>query len=81
MDKNTELIEYYAVNDRPVKVITTSQGGGDVMVMNMRTGEFERDLSYGYRIREPGKDVDKFTEQEFDDYVLVLKQYIASQKS
>ena len=51
------------------------------MVMNMRTGEFERDLSYGYRIREPGKDVDKFTEQEFDDYVLVLKQYIASQKS
>jgi hypothetical protein len=42
----------------------------------MRTGEFERDMSYGYQIHEPGKDVDQFTEQEFDEYVAVLKQRI-----
>ena len=39
MDQNSNLPQYYAVNDRPVKMIATPEGGRDVLVMNMRTGE------------------------------------------
>jgi hypothetical protein len=76
---NSSASEYYAVNDRPIKMVATPEGGRDVLVMNMKTGEFERDMSYGYQIYEPGKDVDQFTEQEFDEYVAVLKQRILAQ--
>jgi hypothetical protein len=81
MNENSDLPKYYAVNDRPVKMIATPEGGRDVLVMNMRTGEFERDMSYGYQVLEPGKDVDQFTEQEFDEYVVVLKQCILTRNS
>jgi hypothetical protein len=81
MSKNSDLPQYYAVNDRPVKMIATSEGGRDVLAMNMRTGKFERDMSYGYQIHEPGKDVDQFTEQEFKEYVAVLKQSILARNS
>lgn len=81
MDQNSNLPQYYAVNDRPVKMIATPEGGRDVLVMNMKTGEFERDMSYGYQIHEPGKDVDQFTEPEFNEYVAVLKQRILARNS
>jgi hypothetical protein len=76
---NSSASEYHAINDRPIKMVATPEGGRDVLVMNMKTGEFERDMSYGYQIHEPAKDVDQFTEQEFDEYVAVLKQRILAQ--
>lgn len=76
MNSSSELPKYYAVNDRPVKMIATPEGGRDVLVMNLKTGEFERDMSYGSRVHEPGQDVDQFTEAEFDDYIATLRQTI-----
>jgi hypothetical protein len=78
MNSSSELPKYYAVNDRPVKLIDTAEGGQDVLVMNLKTGEFERDMSYGDHIHAPFKDVDQFTEAEFDDYVATLRQTIVA---
>jgi hypothetical protein len=61
---------YYAVNDRPVKWVRTPDGGLDVLAMNMRTGEFERDMSYLSRCFLPEGDVDKFPDEaHFEAYV------------
>jgi hypothetical protein len=81
MNSSSELPKYYAVNDRPVKMIATPEGGRDVLVMNLKTGEFERDMSYGSRIHEPGQDVDQFTEEDFNDYTTQLWQNIHSRNS
>ena len=37
---------FYAVNGRPVQLVPTPEGGLDVLALNMRTGEFERDMGY-----------------------------------
>jgi hypothetical protein len=79
MDSN-ELPEYYAVNDRPVKMIPTDEGGLDVLAMNLKTGEFERDMSYGHRIFGTS-DIDQFTEAQFEDYVATLRQLIAARNA
>jgi hypothetical protein len=78
MNSSSELPKYYAVNDRPVKMIATPEGGLDVLVMNLKTGKFERDMSYGSRVYESGQDVDQFDITEFEDYVVTLQQTIAS---
>ena len=68
--------EYYAVNDRPVKMLPTADGGRTVLVMNMKTGEFERDMSYLSRCYNPEQDVDEFSEEEFNQYVEKLRSEI-----
>jgi hypothetical protein len=40
------LPKFFAVNDRPAKVVEQPDGGYDVMVLDMHTGEWERDISY-----------------------------------
>lgn len=68
---------WYAVNDRPVKFQPTPDGGLDVLAMNMRTGRFERDLSYLTRCLEPHADVDQFPDEaSFDAYVAELRRRI-----
>lgn len=67
----TPLPWFFLVNDRPVKVVETDDGGIDVLVLNvlvlnMATGEFDRDLSYLSAIFKPYKDVDHLTEKEFN---------------
>ena len=69
-------LEYYAVNDRPVKMISIPNEGRDVLVMNLKTGEFERDMSYLSRCYDPDQDVDQFSEQTFNQYVEVLRSEI-----
>jgi hypothetical protein len=73
---NSNLPEYYAVNDRPVKLVPTEEGGMDVLVLNWKTGDFERDLSYLSRCYDPSQDVDQFTEVEFNAYIAQLRQKI-----
>lgn len=68
--------EYYAVNDRPVKLVPTEDGGMDVLVLNWKTGDFERDMSYLSRCYDPSQDVDQFTEDQFNDYIAQLRQNI-----
>lgn len=58
---------FYAVNDRPVAVVPTAQGGTDCLVFDFATGEMVPDRSYfGYVTPGSGKDVDVLTEAEFE---------------
>jgi hypothetical protein len=69
---------FYAVNDRPVKLVRTPEGGLDVLALNMRTGEFERDMSYLTRCLLHEGDVDTFaSEAEFEAYVGEVRRQIA----
>ena len=54
---------YYAVNDRPVKLVPTPDGGLDVLALNMRTGRFERDMGYLTRCITCDGDVDVFPDE------------------
>lgn len=67
------LPRYYAVNDRPLKFVATPEGGMDVLVMNLRTGEFERNLDYLWvmtaRGSKPHADVDSLDEAAFNRLV------------
>lgn len=78
MSKTYNLPEYYAVNDRPVKIIPTLDGGMDVLVMNLKTGKFERDIDYLPYGSEAWKDIDKFSEEQFERYVEELRRKITN---
>jgi hypothetical protein len=66
---STDLPWYFAVNDRPVKVVPTDDGGADVLVLDLCTGGFVRNLDYlGYYF-EGGRDVDELSEAEFNALV------------
>ena len=80
MSETFELPEYYTVNDRPVKVISTSDGGLDVLVMNWQTGEFERNIDYLPYGSDAWKDIDKFSEEQFNQYVEQLRREIFKKK-
>jgi hypothetical protein len=57
---------FYAVNDRPVAVVPTAEGGSDCVVFDFATGELVPDRSYfAFLIPGSGKDVDALTEGEF----------------
>ena len=56
---------YYAVNDRPVKLVPTADGGLDVLALDLRTGAFARDLGYLSRCLGGSADVDQLDEEEF----------------
>ena len=71
--------EYYSVNDRPVKIVSTVDGGRTVLVMNLHTGEFERDMSYLSRCYNPEQDVERLSETEFEQYVSQLRHNISQQ--
>jgi hypothetical protein len=54
---------FYAVNDRPIKLVPTANGGLDVLALNLRTGEFERDMSYLARCVSGYGDVETFPDE------------------
>lgn len=71
---------YYAVNDRPVKLIVTPDGGLDCHVLDMKTGLFCPDRSY-FAFLSPGpgnefKDVDQLDEAGFDGLVMSARARI-----
>ncbi|UBF24495.1 hypothetical protein K9N68_22770 [Kovacikia minuta CCNUW1] len=69
---------YFLVNDRPVKVTATPDGGMDVLILNLSTGELERDMAYLTLCFEPGQDVHRLSEEEFNTRLEAVK---ASQNS
>lgn len=57
---------FYLVNDRPVAVVPTWDGGEDCVAFDFATGELLPDRSYfRYLIPGSGKDVDVVTQTEF----------------
>lgn len=64
---------YFTVNDRPVKFVILPDGGMDVLALNMRTGEFERDMNYLTRCVCGYGDVDELDEAQFLTCVAVIR--------
>lgn len=73
---------YYAVNDRPVKIVELPDGGSDALVFDFVTGSFIPDRSYFGRVMETGvgKDVDQLTGEEFESLVAVLRRSVSERR-
>jgi hypothetical protein len=56
---------YYAVNDRPVKIVQRPDGSGDALAFDWSTGGFVTDRSSFARTLEHGMDIDALTEEQF----------------
>ena len=70
---------YYAVNDRPVKIVELPGGGATILALDLATGAFVRDPSYWERVSNPGSsDIDSLTEREFTDRLQVLRASIVT---
>jgi len=68
---------YFEVNDRPIKVVATSDGGMDVLILNTTTGELERNMDYLARCFEPGQDVKRISEAEFNTRIKTITDSLA----
>lgn len=73
---------YYAVNDRPVKIVELPDGGADALVFEAATGRFIPDRSYFGRVLETGigKDIDQLTEAEFEALAPALRRSASEQR-
>lgn len=69
---------YYTVNDRPVKIVEDASGGLTTLVFEWSSGAFVRDQTYFMQIMTPGKDVDTFTKNEFEEKVQALRIPVAA---
>ena len=70
---------YYAVNDRPVKIVQLADGAVDALVFDVATGGFVPDRSYCERVADPGigTTVDVLTEEQFEQRVAALRRALA----
>lgn len=66
--------QYFTVNDRPVKFVILPDGGMDVLALNMRSGEFERDMGYLTRCVCHEGDVDELDEAAFLERVEEIRK-------
>ncbi|MFX0018908.1 MAG: hypothetical protein ACFFAK_06200 [Promethearchaeota archaeon] len=65
---------------RPVKFISTPEGGMDILAFDWESGEFERDLSYLSKLFKYSPECDEVTEEEFDMYVKKLISQISKRE-
>lgn len=74
---------YYAVNERPVKIVQLPDGSSDALVYQWATGAFTPDRSYFEKTMDhgPGKDVDQLTKDQFDGIVARLRAPVAAQRA
>lgn len=59
--------------------VATENGGLDILVMDLDTGEFERDMSYLTKSDKqfnPFGDIDEITEEEFKAIVSRIRQQL-----
>jgi low affinity Fe/Cu permease len=57
---------YFSINDRPVKVVATKDGGVDAISIDVRTGEFVRDMQAFRKYYENDVGIEDLTEAEFE---------------
>jgi hypothetical protein len=60
-----ELPRYFIVGERPVKFVSTPDGGMDVLALDWKTGEFVREMRYLSKCSEGGGEVDEVEEAAF----------------
>ncbi|MBS1196377.1 MAG: nicotinate-nucleotide pyrophosphorylase (carboxylating) [Proteobacteria bacterium] len=70
--------QYFTVNDRPVKFVIMPDGGMDVLALNMRSGEFERDMGYLTRCVCHEGDVDELDEAAFLERVEAIRKDLSA---
>jgi len=76
----TPDVRFYAVNDRPVAMVPTWDGGTDCVAFDFATGELLPDRSYfSYLMPGSGKDVDVLTRPEFEARLAVYRAQAAAQ--
>lgn len=63
-----------------MKVVSTADGGREVLVPDMTSGELVRNMSYLTRVYEPGKDVDHLGEAGFDRRVEAICKHLAARR-
>jgi hypothetical protein len=73
MIENRPLPWFYLVNDKPVKMVQTPDGGMDVLVYDFDTGDFVRDFDYLPICLEHTTDIDSIDEEAFNSYVQHLQ--------
>jgi hypothetical protein len=73
MSQKADFPWYFTIDDRPVKIISAPSGGMDVLVANLTTGKLERDMQYLAYCFEPGKNVQRLSEAEFNTRLAALK--------
>jgi hypothetical protein len=73
-----DLPQYYAVNDRPVVIVETPDGGADLLAIDMRTGELVPAREY-WEFLTPGsgKDVDVLTPLQWHARVVAIWAQLA----
>lgn len=66
---------YCIVGARPVKVLSTPDGGLGVYAFSWETGDFEINMHYLGRIYfDTQDDFEELSEKKFEDYVLNLRK-------
>lgn len=68
-----DLPEYYIVVERPIKLVSTEDGGMTVLKYNFETGGFDYGMEYLSRVRFGKDDVEKVSEDEFVQHVEKLR--------
>ncbi|GET35957.1 hypothetical protein [Microseira wollei] len=68
-----DLPEYYIVVERPIKVVSTKDGGMTVLKYNFETGGFDYGMEYLSRVMFGKDDVEKVSEEEFVQHVEKLR--------
>ena len=61
---------------RPVKFVSTADGGMDVLAFNWESGKFERDMSYLSKYFKHSPEVEEVNEAKFNSYVKKLLEEI-----
>ncbi len=70
---------YYAVNDRPVKLVELPSGEVDAQVFDFATGGFISDPTYLARVRGGG-DVDEFSERAAFERLVAEQRWAAGER-
>ncbi|MGF1494050.1 MAG: hypothetical protein ACFBSC_16665 [Microcoleaceae cyanobacterium] len=68
-----ELPRYCLINQQPVKVIRTSEGGMDVLAYCSETDQFQRRMDYLTRVTLGGDDVELVSEKKFQQQIEKIK--------
>lgn len=64
-----DLPRYFIVGERPVKFVSTPDGGMDVLALDWKTGEFVREMRYLARCTHGDPEVDEVEQAAFDEKV------------
>jgi len=71
---------YMIFGRRPVKFISTPDGGMDILAFDWKSGEFKRDMGYLSKFFKSSPESEEVTEEEFDLYVKELISEIRERK-